>query len=77
LYEVWSPLAPNNYVPIDGTLDAKRQAVFAHRSQLDCHNYWDAFLGLAKYRALSCPPSLYAEAFIVLDRDATLKLPGV
>lgn len=77
LYEVWSPLSPNNYVPIDGTLDAKRQAILAHRSQLACLNYWDAFLGLASYRALSCPPSRYAEAFFVLDRDAALKLPCV
>lgn len=77
LYEVWSPLSPNNYVPIDGTWEAKRLAIQAHHSQLECLDYLEAFLGLASYRALACPPSRYAEAFVVLDRDATLKLPSL
>jgi LmbE family N-acetylglucosaminyl deacetylase len=73
LYEVWTPLMPTNYVPIDATLDAKRLAIQAHRSQLELLDYLGAFLGLAAYRGLQCPPTQYAEAFIVRTRDAILR----
>ena len=74
LYEVWTPLEPTDHVPIDATMAAKRQAIEQHQSQLDCLDYLSAFVGLAAYRALACPPSKYAEAFITLDTKALLNI---
>jgi N-acetylglucosamine malate deacetylase 1 len=74
LYEIWKPLPANTYVPIDLTIDAKRQAIDQYQSQLSQLNYREAFLGLASYRGLFCPPSKYAEAFLVCDRDEMLAL---
>lgn len=69
LYEVWTPLSPNMLVPIDATLADKLAAIQAHRSQLACLDYVAAFQGLAAYRSLACPPSRYAEAFRICDRE--------
>jgi len=74
LYEVWTPLPPTDHVPIDATMAAKRAAIEKHRSQLDCLDYLGAFVGLAAYRALACPPSKYAEAFLTMDAPALLNL---
>lgn len=65
LYEVWTPLKPNTYVPIGGTIDYKRSAIQCHRSQLELLDYTNAFVGLAAYRALFCRGARYAEAFRV------------
>ena len=73
LYEVWTPLVPTNYVPIDATLEAKRRAIGAHQSQLELLDYLGAFTGLAAYRGLQCPPTQYAEAFIVRTREELLR----
>lgn len=79
LYEVWTPLVPTDHVPIDTTIAAKREAVQQHQSQLECLDYLNGFLGLAAYRALACPPSRYAEAFLTLDTPTLInvKLPAV
>src|SRR5262245_25469748 len=61
LYEVWKPLPANTYVPIDGTMDAKRRAIDQYQSQLSQLNYREGFVGLAAYRSLFCPASNYAE----------------
>ncbi|WP_254510347.1 PIG-L deacetylase family protein [Anatilimnocola floriformis] len=74
LYEVWTPLVPTDHVPIDATMSAKRAAIQKHQSQLDCLDYLSAFVGLAAYRALACPPSKYAEAFITMDTSTLLNL---
>jgi LmbE family N-acetylglucosaminyl deacetylase len=74
LYEVWKPLPANTFVPIDLTIDSKRQAIDQYESQLSQLDYREAFLGLAAYRGLFCPPSKYAEAFLVCDRDEMLAL---
>jgi LmbE family N-acetylglucosaminyl deacetylase len=74
LYEVWTPLAPTDHVPIDVTMPAKRAAIEKHQSQLECLDYLGAFVGLAAYRALVCPPSQYAEAFHVLDTPSLLAI---
>jgi LmbE family N-acetylglucosaminyl deacetylase len=66
-YEIWTTLRPNMHVPIDPTMAAKIEAAKAHASQLACHDYFSAFCGLAAYRALACPPSKYAEAFLILN----------
>lgn len=72
LYEVWTPLPANTLVPIDATIDDKLAAIQAHVSQLACLDYLSAFRGLAAYRGLFCPPSQYAEAFLVCDRETLL-----
>lgn len=74
LYEVWTPLSPTDHVPIDVTMAAKRAAIEKHQSQLECLDYLGAFVGLAAYRALVCPPSEYAEAFLVCDTPTLLAL---
>lgn len=65
LYEVWTPLRPNTYVPIGGTIEYKRAAIQCHRSQLEVLDYVSAFVGLASYRAVFCRGARYAEAFRV------------
>ncbi|HEY5311710.1 MAG TPA: PIG-L deacetylase family protein [Pirellulales bacterium] len=65
LYEVWTPLKPNTYVPIGGTIDYKRAAIQCHRSQLELLDYTAAFVGLAAYRAIFCRGARFAEAFQV------------
>ncbi len=74
LYEVWKPLPANTYVPIDRTIETKRQAIEKYQSQLPQLNYREGFLGLAAYRSLFCPGSTYAEAFWVCDRRELLNL---
>ncbi|QDU26822.1 glucosamine-6-phosphate deaminase-like protein [Anatilimnocola aggregata] len=74
LYEVWTPLLPTDLVPIDPTMAAKREAITKHVSQLAVLDYLGAFVGLAAYRALSCPPSHYAEAFLTVDTQTFLAM---
>jgi LmbE family N-acetylglucosaminyl deacetylase len=74
LYEVWTPLTPTDYVPIDATIDAKRAAIEKHQSQLACLDYLAAFMGLAAYRALACAPARYAEAFLAVDTSTLLSM---
>jgi len=74
LYEVWKPLPANTFVPIDGTIDAKRRAMEQYHSQLSQLNYREGFAGLAAYRSLFCPSSNYAEAFLVCDAREMLNL---
>lgn len=65
LYEVWSPLVPNTYVPVGGTIEYKKAAIECHRSQLELLDYTAAFVGLAAYRAIFCRGARFAEAFRV------------
>jgi LmbE family N-acetylglucosaminyl deacetylase len=74
LYEVWKPLPANTYVPIDRTIETKRQAIDQYQSQLPQLNYREGFVGLAAYRSLFCPGSSYAEAFLVCDRRELVNL---
>jgi LmbE family N-acetylglucosaminyl deacetylase len=74
LYEVWKPLPANTFVPIDRTMPSKQRAIDKYESQLSQLNYGEAFVGLAAYRSLFCPPSNYAEAFLVCDRQQLLSL---
>jgi N-acetylglucosamine malate deacetylase 1 len=67
LYEIWKPLPANTFVPIDRTMQAKREAIEQYQSQLAQLNYREGFVGLAAYRSLFCPASSYAEAFLVCD----------
>jgi len=74
LYEVWKPLPANTFVPIDLTIDSKRQAIEQYQSQLAQLNYREGMLGLSAYRSLFCPPSRFAEAFLVCDFGEMLSL---
>jgi N-acetylglucosamine malate deacetylase 1 len=74
LYEVWKPLPANTFVPIDHTMEAKRQAMEQYQSQLSQLNYREGFAGLAAYRSLFCPASSYAEAFLVCDAREIINL---
>ena len=71
-YEVWTPLLPTMLIPIDGTIDAKREAISVHASQMACYDYLSAFVGLAQYRAIGCAPAHYAEAFAIVDKHTLL-----
>lgn len=77
LYEVWTPLEPNFMVAIDAQLDAKMHAFEAHESQAAALKYADAFRGLARYRALSCPPATAAEAFFHCPSESLLRHAGI
>ena len=77
LYEVWTPVAANMFISIDTTVDAKIQAFKAHESQASLLNYADAYLGLARYRSLFCPPAQYAEAFYNCDSSALVSNEGL
>lgn len=63
LYEVWTPLIPSTWVPIDAAIESKAAAARAHQSQLECLDYLAGFRGLAAYRALRCAGTKFAEAF--------------
>jgi LmbE family N-acetylglucosaminyl deacetylase len=76
LYEVWTPLRPTMLVPIDAFIEEKLAAIRAHRSQLAQLDYAGAFRGLAAWRALACPPSRFAEAFCICDRDTLISGSG-
>ena len=51
-YEVWTPLVPNRILPISSVLKLKENAIRAHESQVNQHDYVASSLGLATYRGL-------------------------
>jgi LmbE family N-acetylglucosaminyl deacetylase len=73
LYEVWTPLSANMFVPIDAAIESKLEAMRAHASQAGALDYVTAFRALAQYRSLFCPPSKFAEAFYTCDRRSLLE----
>lgn len=73
LYEVWTPIRANMFVPIDSVIEVKRKAMAVYASQNSWMNYVSAFDGLAAYRSLFCNGSRYAEAFLVLGRTEMVK----
>lgn len=66
-YEVWAPLIANCFVPIDSTLNRKKQAIKAHQSQLKSRDYVEGVIGLNQYRAIQADLPGAAEAFLVLN----------
>jgi LmbE family N-acetylglucosaminyl deacetylase len=69
-YEVWTPLVPNRLVNISPVIQAKKNAMLRHKSQLKELDYLDAALGLNRYRAAMCQKdTLYAEAFIYCSSE--------
>jgi LmbE family N-acetylglucosaminyl deacetylase len=62
-YEVWTPLFPNCLVPIDATVEVKKQALQEYRSQLKQCDYLHASIGLNAHRSAGLMKGSYAEAF--------------
>jgi LmbE family N-acetylglucosaminyl deacetylase len=62
-YEVWTPLFPNCLVPIDATVETKKQALQEYRSQLKQCDYVHASIGLNAHRSAGLMKGGYAEAF--------------
>lgn len=67
-YEVWTPLFPNCFVPVDEVIHRKRAALQEYHSQLLSADYVHTQLGLNAYRstALQGKEYRYAEAFCAL-----------
>ena len=64
-YEVWTPLIPNRLVNISNVVEAKKNALMEHASQLKELDYLDAAMSLNRYRAaMYRKSSPFAEAFI-------------
>ncbi len=64
-YEVWTPLIPNRLVNISNVVEAKKNALMEHASQLKELDYLDAAMSLNRYRAaMYRKSSQFAEAFI-------------
>jgi N-acetylglucosamine malate deacetylase 1 len=67
-YEVWTPLFPNCFVNIDGTIEKKRRSLNHYQSQLAEADYMHTAVGLNAYRsgALLGGTCRFAEAFCAL-----------
>lgn len=74
MYEVWSPLLPNQIVSIDRVVEDKEKALSVHRSQQKVKNYLYASMGLSAYRGAISEVGNYAEAFLVVDKEVFIKL---
>lgn len=64
-YEIWSPTFINRLSDISLYIKTKKEAIFAHESQLACRAYDKAVLALNQYRAEINGTGDYAEGFIV------------
>lgn len=73
-YEVWTPIFPNRIVNITSNIEAKKQAMAAHQSQLKTRGYDKAILGLNQYRAEINNFKGYGEAFFACKSDVYQKL---
>ena len=75
LYEVWTPLVPNQIVCIDDVVELKKRAISAHQSQLKSTDYLSAALGLNAYRGvINAKNGKYAEAFMVMSAYRLFKI---
>jgi len=81
-YEIWTTLFPNCLVNIDETVEVKREALNAYRSQLAAADYAHTQFGLNAYRSAAFLGGTcrYAEAFLSLSleqyrdlHDATMR----
>ena len=73
-YEVWQPVFANRLVKIDKTIETKKSAILAHKSQLDCRAYLEAIMGLNQYRAGMFNAGGFAEAFFASNKKIYLEL---
>lgn len=69
-YEVWDPInAPQAYLDITDSIDAKVEALEKHVSQVTDTQYHEAFKGLARYRGVMSHGGKYAEAFEIIQSN--------
>lgn len=73
-FEVWQPILANRIVMINKEIEAKKQAMHAHFSQLQARNYDKAVLGLNAYRAEINAKNGFAEGFFVTTPEIYKKL---
>jgi LmbE family N-acetylglucosaminyl deacetylase len=78
-FEIWTPLYANRILMINDELELKKQAIEAHKSQLETRGYEQAVLGLNQYRAeingknglaegyFASSPALYRELYRRLE----------
>jgi LmbE family N-acetylglucosaminyl deacetylase len=67
-YEVWSPLIPNRFIPLNSAaIRRKKKAIASHRSQLKSRAYDKAILGLNAYRGAISNINHPAEAYLALS----------
>ncbi len=62
--EVWTALVPNLVINITDTIDAKKEAISRHRSQLLSNDWLDAAVSLNRYRGVTSGAGAYAEGFM-------------
>mgnify|MGYP001230947510 CR=1 FL=1 len=73
-YEIWTPLLPNRIINITDNIEAKKQAMAAHISQLKSRGYDKAILGLNQYRAEINNFSGFGEAYFAAKFEVYQKL---
>jgi len=73
LYEVWTPLVPNMIVDITQFMDAKINAINAHKTQTTNLDFSRAVEGLNAYRAAISARKGYFEAFLTMNRTDILR----
>lgn len=85
LYEANHPAFPDVLVDVTDQVDLVRQAIEAHASQLELHNYREMTLGLRSLRTASLSPevkaaegfrSLTVEDFVMTSRAALIRRLG-
>jgi len=60
LYEVNRPGLPNRLVDVGPQIEQLEEAIRAHSSQLELHNYLEGAIGARRFRTLSLPPDVEA-----------------
>lgn len=69
LYEVWTPLVPNRFVPLGEMLSSKKAAINCHQSQLADRAYVEGITGLNAYRGMQAETNGPAEAFFATTAE--------
>ncbi len=73
-YEIWTPIYANRLISIDKSVHKKELAVLAHESQNKERSYFEAIMGLNRYRAGMHNAGKYAEAYFACNKELYLKL---
>jgi len=85
LYEANHPAFPDVLVDVSNEVDLVRQAIEAHASQIERHNYREMTLGLRSLRTASLPPDVTAaegyralnvQDFVTTSRAAMIRRLG-
>ncbi len=62
--EIWTALVPNLVINIADTIEAKKEAISRHRSQLASNDWLDAAVSLNRFRGVTSGAGTYAEGFM-------------